>query len=101
MKRLPSDWSQEIIEGTVLLSGGNTLFDGIDRRLCNELKKTRPQGSIIKVVKAEDPQLDAWHGATLYANSPAFYKCVFTKADYEEKGEYWLQKYMLKYSMLG
>ena len=101
MKRLPGDWSQPIIDGTVLLTGGNTLFDGIDKRVLLELKKNRPQGSILKVVRAQDPLLDAWHGASLYANSSVFDKRVFTKADYEEKGEYWIQKYMLKYSMLS
>lgn len=98
MRRLPSDWSQQIAEGTVLLTGGNTLFEGIDKRVLTELKKNRPQGSLIKVVRAEDPLLDAWHGAAFYAESLCFQKSVFTKADYEERGEDWLRNYTLKYS---
>ncbi|KAI5066241.1 hypothetical protein GOP47_0018865 [Adiantum capillus-veneris] len=44
MRRLPSDWAEQISEGTVLLTGGNTLFQGIDKRVLAELKKNRPQG---------------------------------------------------------
>lgn len=98
MRRLPSDWSQQIAEGTVLLTGGNTLFDGMEKRVLYELKKNRPQGSLIKLVRAADPLLDAWNGAAYFANSPLFQRSTFTKSDYEEKGEDWLRKYTLKYS---
>eukprot|EP00250_Pteridium_aquilinum_P020869 c24972_g2_i2 orf=507-2663(-) len=98
MRRLPSDWSQQVAEGTVLLTGGNTLFDGIEKRVLAELKKNRPQGSLIKLIKAADPLLDAWNGAAYFANSALFERSTFTKADYEEKGEDWLRKYTMKYS---
>lgn len=98
MRRLPSDWSKQIAEGTVLLTGGNTLFDGIEKRVLAELKKSRPQGSLIKLVRAADPLLDAWSGAAYFADSPLFQRSIFTKRDYEEKGEDWLRKYTLKYS---
>ncbi|MCO5574365.1 hypothetical protein L7F22_028148 [Adiantum nelumboides] len=99
MRRLPSDWAEQIAEGTVLLTGGNALFKGIDKRVLAELKKNRPQGSLVRLVRAADPLLDAWTGAAYYADSPLFQQTAFTKCDYEEKGEDWLRKYTLKYSL--
>ncbi|KAH6554911.1 hypothetical protein KP509_1Z297800 [Ceratopteris richardii] len=99
MRRLQQDWSKPIAEGTILLTGGNTLFDGIDKRVLAELRKSRPQGSMIKLTRAADPLLDAWNGASHFASSTAFQKSAFTKSDYEEKGEDWLRKYTLKYSL--
>lgn len=97
LRRLPPQYREQVMKGTILLSGGSSLFEGLDRRMVAEVKKTRPLDSIIKVVRARDPLLDAWHGASVFA-SKSFEKCSFTKADYEERGPEWLRYYNLKYS---
>ncbi|KAJ7533619.1 hypothetical protein O6H91_13G057200 [Diphasiastrum complanatum] len=98
LRRLPQEYLQQVSNGTLLLTGGNCLLSGYDARLYSEVQKTRPFGAVIKIVKASDPLLDAWHGASTYAASNAFHKYSFTKADYEERGPGWLQKYKLKYA---
>eukprot|EP00249_Psilotum_nudum_P017779 c26484_g1_i2 orf=45-2201(+) len=98
MRRLAKGWVEQVARGTILLTGGNTLYNGLDARLHAELRKNRPEGSDLKILKASDPLLDAWRGASTYAASPLSGDFFFTKIDYEERGEDWLRKYTLKYS---
>lgn len=98
VRRLPSNCADEIVNGTILLTGGSSLFPGFDARLQAEVQKTRPLGSTVKLVRAADPMLDAWHGASNYAVSPLFTKYSFSREDFLEKGEDWLRKFKINYS---
>ncbi|KAL2636158.1 hypothetical protein R1flu_007637 [Riccia fluitans] len=98
LRRLPENLHQLVVKGTILLTGGNALFSGLNERLATELRACRPFGSTIRVVKAANPLLDAWRGASRYADSSALRKFSFTKEDYEEKGQDWLRKHKLIYS---
>ncbi|KAG6542579.1 hypothetical protein Mapa_016050 [Marchantia paleacea] len=100
-RRMPENLHELVVRGTILLTGGNTLFSGLDERLAAELKACRPFGSTIRVVKAADPLLDAWRGASRFAASGAFRRFAFSKQDYEERGQDWLRKHKLVYSNLG
>jgi actin-related protein 5 len=99
LRRLPEDYYEAVVEGTILLTGGSSLFEGLDVRLTSELRSQRPYGSTISAVRASDPLLDAWRGASFFAASQAFDKCVITKEDYEGKGPDWLRSYKLQYSL--
>ncbi|KAL3684199.1 hypothetical protein R1sor_002221 [Riccia sorocarpa] len=98
LRRLPENLHKLVVKGTILLTGGNTLFSGLDERLITELRACRPFGSTIRVVKAANPLLDAWQGASRFADSSGFRKFTFTKEDYEERGQDWLRKHKLIYS---
>eukprot|EP01018_Ginkgo_biloba_P033632 Gb_39904 [translate_table: standard] len=98
VRRLPSKSANEVMSGTILVTGGSSLFPGLDARLQAELQKTRPLGSTIRLVQAADPLLDAWHGASSYAASPLFMNSSFSREDYMEKGEDWLRKFKINYS---
>jgi actin-related protein 5 len=100
LRRLLPQYRDQVMNGSILLSGGSSLFEGLDLRMIAEVRKTRPLGSNIKVVRALNPLLDAWHGASTFA-SKSFEKYSFTKADYEERGPEWLRYYNLKYSAGG
>lgn len=98
VRRLPSHSANVVMNGTILVTGGNSLLPGLDSRLQAEIQKMRPLGSTLRLVKASDPLLDAWHGASHYAASPLFPKFSFTREDFMEKGEDWLRKYKIRYS---
>jgi actin-related protein 5 len=98
LMRLPQHYRERVMKGSVLLTGGNSLFEGLDRRLLAELRMTRPLGATIKVVRAADPKLDAWRGASVFASSSSFQKSALSKADFEERGPDWLRHHNLKYS---
>ena len=100
IKRLPSK-NQELEErltSSIFMTGGSCLFPGISERLEAGLRMIRPCGSPIRVVKALDPILDAWRGASAYAASPHFLTQTFSKMDYYEKGEDWLRRYQFQYT---
>jgi actin-related protein 5 len=98
LMRLPQHYRERVMKGSVLLTGGNSLFEGLDMRLLAELRMTRPLGATIKVVRAADPKLDAWRGASVFASSSSFQKSALSKADFEERGPDWLRHHNLKYS---
>lgn len=100
LRRLPPQFRSQVLNGSILLTGGSSLFEGLDMRMLAEVRKTRALGSQIKVVRALNPLLDAWRGASTFA-SKSFEKYSFTKADYEERGPEWLRYYNLKYSVGG
>ena len=69
----------------VLLTGGNMKIHYIDQRIKAELQMMRPQGSILNVVKAFDPELDAWNGGLMFAKRDDFIaETSISKAQYEE-----------------
>ncbi|KAL1365327.1 hypothetical protein HN51_013375 [Arachis hypogaea] len=87
------------LTSSILLTGGSSLFPGIIERLEAGIRMIRPCGSPIKIVRALDPVMDAWRGASAYASGPQFHTQTFSKMDYYEKGEDWLRSYQLKYSL--
>ncbi|KAE9465275.1 hypothetical protein C3L33_02817, partial [Rhododendron williamsianum] len=73
------------------MTGGSCLFPGMAERLEAGILMIRPCDTPIRVVRASDPILDAWHGAAAYAAAMQFPRQTFTRMDYFEKGEDWLR----------
>ncbi|XP_058786598.1 actin-related protein 5-like isoform X1 [Vicia villosa] len=90
---------EERMTNSILVTGGSSLFPGIVERLEAGIRMIRPCGSPIKIIRALDPVMDAWRGASAYASTPGFRTQTFTRKDYYEKGEDWLRNYQLKYSL--
>ncbi|CAL5203168.1 unnamed protein product [Lathyrus oleraceus] len=90
---------EERMTNSILVTGGSSRFPGIVERLEAGIRMIRPCGSPIKIIRALDPVMDAWRGASAYASTPGFHTQTFTRMDYYEKGEDWLRNYQLKYSL--
>ncbi|XP_012572029.1 actin-related protein 5 isoform X2 [Cicer arietinum] len=90
---------EERLTNSILVTGGSSLFPGIIERLEAGIRMIRPCGSPIKIVRALDPVMDAWRGASAYASAPGFHTQTFTRMDYDVNGEDWLRSYQLKYSL--
>ncbi|OMO59046.1 Actin-related protein [Corchorus capsularis] len=90
---------EDRLTSSVFMTGGCSLFPGINERLEAGIRMLRPCGSPIKVVRAFDPVLDAWRGASAYAANYQFQQQTFTRADFYEKGEDWLRRYQLRYTL--
>ncbi|XWS65975.1 hypothetical protein CRYUN_Cryun05aG0160200 [Craigia yunnanensis] len=101
VRRLPSkdERLEDRLTSSVFMTGGCSLFPGINERLEAGIRMLRPCGSPIKVVRALDPVLDAWRGASAYAANLQFPQQTFSRADYYEKGEDWLRSYQLRYTL--
>ncbi|KAK6227935.1 Actin family - like 3 [Theobroma cacao] len=101
IRRLPSKDGalEDRLTSSVFMTGGCCLFPGISERLEAGIRMLRPCGSPIKVVRALDPVRDAWRGASVYAANLQFPQQTFSRADYYEKGEDWLRRYQLRYTL--
>ena len=84
----------EIFSSFVLLTGGNTKIQHLDDRVRAEIQMLRPQGAQLNVVKAYDPDLDAWRGGVMFARRSDFLEeTSISKAQYEEWGPHYLKEH--------
>ncbi|KAM5556445.1 actin-related protein 5 [Rosa sericea] len=102
LRRLPSKSTEleERLTSSIFLTGGSSLFPGMSERLEAGIRMITPCGSPIRVVKALNPTLDAWRGASAYAASPQFPAQTFSKQEYYEKGEDVVRRYQFRYHVL-
>lgn len=67
----------------VVLSGGNSVFDGMDLRLANELKRLAPG---VNVVSSPQREFSSWLGAAKMTELPSFNNRWISKQEYDESG---------------
>ncbi|XP_009785795.1 actin-related protein 5 isoform X2 [Nicotiana tabacum] len=99
LRRLPT-WGQGLgdkMTTSILMTGGSCLYPGMAERLEAGIRMIRPCGTPIKVLRATDPIMDAWRGASTYAAAMQFPQQTFSRMDYYEKGEDWLRRYKFRY----
>lgn len=83
----------------VFMTGGVARTPRLRERICAELRKEFPSewgDDIVAGVQiAEDPMLDAWRGAALFAEQggESFDKACISKAEYEEMGNGYLKEH--------
>ncbi|CAI0443248.1 unnamed protein product, partial [Linum tenue] len=101
IRRLPEkdEELEKRLTSSILMTGGSCLYPGMCERLEAGIRMIRPCGAPIKIVRALDPVLDAWRGASAYAASAQFPQQTFTRMDYFEKGEDWIRGYKFRYTL--
>jgi actin-related protein 5 len=77
----------------IFLTGGNTLFEGFEERLRNELRAVLPAEEELRVRRAKDCILDAWRGAAKWAADPKSKQSFITRAEFMEKGGEYLKEH--------
>ncbi|XP_006012245.1 actin, clone 302-like isoform X1 [Latimeria chalumnae] len=70
----------------IILSGGSTLFPGIENRLSKELRKLVPAGSPVKVSAPPDRQISVWIGGSILSSLSAFQEMWISKSEFKEVG---------------
>jgi actin, other eukaryote len=71
----------------IVLSGGNTMFPGLPKRLQEEVVKQHPGlFTSIKVITNNEPTFAAWSGASVLASLSTFRQSFVTREVYEEYG---------------
>ena len=76
---------QDILYSNIVLSGGNTLFPGIQTRLSSELCRLVSDRNI-RVVAPPERNSSAWRGGAILAQIPSFSRNWIYKSHYEEYG---------------
>lgn len=71
----------------ITLSGGNTKFPGMDKRIYAELVKLLPDKSNVRVRALPKRELLGWIGGARLSNLSSFQRFWVTKADWLENGE--------------
>ncbi|ESL09674.1 actin 2 [Trypanosoma rangeli SC58] len=83
----PIDLRRRLL-GSVVLSGGNTMFKGMRQRLQSELASlanTRAADDV-RVVAANERKFSVWIGAAILASLTSFASEWVTRAEYDEQG---------------
>lgn len=70
----------------IVLSGGCTMFPGINERLTREIKLLTPQKVEVKVIAAPNRRYLVWQGASIVANLSQFHKMLVWKSEYDDVG---------------
>eukprot|EP00667_Euglena_gracilis_P010910 EG_transcript_11117 len=72
-----------LLYGNVVLSGGTTMFKGMQERMLRELMDVVPAEKI-KVFAATERKYAAWIGGSILASLPTFQEFWVTRAEYDE-----------------
>jgi len=72
--------------GNIVLSGGTTMFEGIDKRLQKDIENLAPTAMKIKVVAPPERKYSVWIGGSILASLSTFQQMWISKEEYEESG---------------
>ena len=70
----------------IILSGGNTMLEGLAERLSAEIKVLAPFSTKVVVVAPPERQQSVWIGGSILASLPAFQQMWVTQKEYRENG---------------
>ncbi|XP_067873230.1 actin, cytoplasmic 1-like isoform X1 [Heterodontus francisci] len=77
---------RKYLHSNVLLSGGSTLFPGLDERLWKELQSLAPAGVPVKVIAPPERKYSVWIGASILTCLTSFQEMWITACEYLEMG---------------
>jgi actin beta/gamma 1 len=72
--------------GNIVLSGGTTMFEGVDLRMEKEIKALAPQSMKIKIVAPPERKYSVWIGGSILASLATFQQMWISKQEYDESG---------------
>jgi actin-related protein len=72
--------------GNTVLSGGTTMFEGIDARMSKEITSLAPQSMKIKIVAPPERKYSVWIGGSILSSLSTFQQMWITKQEYDEAG---------------
>ncbi|XP_031229530.1 actin-related protein T1 [Mastomys coucha] len=83
---------QENLFAEIVLSGGTTLFPGLQDRLLRELELLASEGTPIKITASPDRCYSAWIGGSVMTSMTTFKQMWVTAEDFREYGAYVIQR---------
>ena len=76
----------EDLYSNIVLSGGTTLFEGMEERLQKEMTALAPPAKTVNVVAPKDRKFSVWKGGSILANLSTFENAWITRQEYDEVG---------------
>ncbi|KAM8989717.1 actin-like [Ara ararauna] len=72
--------------GNILLSGGSTLFPGLEERILKEMKLQVPSGMFVRIIAPPERKYCVWIGASILTCLTSFRQMWVTVNDYRDFG---------------
>ncbi|XP_061457236.1 actin-related protein T2-like isoform X2 [Rhineura floridana] len=76
----------EPLYGNMVLSGGSSLFQGLDERIFKEIEQQVPQGVPVRIIAPPERTCAAWLGGSIITHLVSFVPMWITCEDYREFG---------------
>lgn len=70
----------------IVLSGGSTMFPGMNERLTLEIQKLTPDGVDVRIISPPERKYSVWIGGSILASLNTFQDNWITKYEYDESG---------------
>jgi actin len=70
----------------IVLSGGSTMFPGVDKRLNKEITSLAPAAVKVKIVAPPERKYSVWIGGSILSSLSTFQDMWITKDEYDESG---------------
>ena len=70
----------------IVLSGGSTMFPGLNERLEKEIKELTPEEVDVKIIAPPERQYSVWMGGSILSSLKTFQKLWITNKEYKEQG---------------
>jgi len=70
----------------IIMSGGSTLFEGLNERMWHEIHQLAPTNNRIKVLAPPERLYSVWLGGSILASLATFQTMWITKTEYDECG---------------
>ncbi|ELP83565.1 actin, putative [Entamoeba invadens IP1] len=78
--------SRKYFLSNIILAGGNTMFDGIDKRLQHEINKLVAKNAKVKIITLPERKLSAWIGGSILGSLNSFEQALVSREKYMEYG---------------
>lgn len=72
--------------GNIVLSGGTTMYQGIDQRMQKEIAALAPSSMKIKLIAPAERKYSVWIGGSILASLGTFQQMWIPKQEYDETG---------------
>ena len=79
------DIRRELSEN-IVLSGGNTIFQGLPKRFWSEMAKLVPRRDYLNIIATKDRKYSTWQGGSKLTSLSSFESKWITRDDYDEYG---------------
>ena len=72
----------------IILSGGNTMFNGLPERFTKDIKCLVPESmkEEVKIIASPERKFEVWNGCSIISSTSEFESSWITKTEYEESG---------------
>jgi len=72
--------------GNIVLSGGTTMYEGIDERMTKDITQLAPSSMKVKIVAPPERKYSVWIGVSILSSLSSFQTMWISKAEYDESG---------------